>query len=215
MASSSNNLAQDRARRLLYIRKEVLRITRDELSQFSKISPNSLQNWEQMRNKGLTEEGAKRLVEAFRQKGLNCTVEWLMFGTGFSPIGQSDTNTLTKPVNEDELIEKELSYFKQLNGNVLDHIVNDDSMLPVLWPGDCVAGKYYEGDAVKHAVDLPCIIETKQGNKLIRILQTGDEPNLYNLVCSNNNSFVKKFIANIEVNKVAPILWIRRRSYIK
>ncbi len=213
--ANTNNLAHDRAQRLLYIRKEILKITRDELSRFSNISPNSLQNWEQMRNKGLTEEGAKRLVEAFKQKGVNCTVEWLMYGTGLSPSGHCDSGSIPQSINEDELIEKELTYFKQLNGNVLSHIVSDDSMLPVLWPGDYVAGKYYEGDTVKHAVDLPCIIETNQGNKLIRILQAGDEPNSYNLVCPNNNSYVKKFIANIEVRKAAPILWIRRRSYIK
>lgn len=211
----SSNLAQERAQRLLYIRKDVLKLTRDELSQFSLISSNSLQNWEQMRNKGLTEEGAQRLVEAFQKKGVNCTIEWLMYGTGLTPSGPISSETPSKPVNEEELIERELSYFKQLNGNVLDHLVNDDSMLPVLWPGDFVAGKYHEGEGVKLAVDLPCIIETTQGNRLVRILQSGDQPNCYNLVCLNNNSFVKKFIANVEISKVAPILWIRRRSYIK
>lgn len=215
MSSVKPNLAKERAQRLLYIRKELLRITRDELSQFSNISPNSLQNWEQMRNKGLTEEGAQRLVAAYKLKGLTCSVEWLMYGTGIKPYEGTFSEPSAKPQSEEELIIKELQYFKQTHSYTLDHIVNDDSMLPCLWPGDTVAGKCFEEKDIKFAVDLPCIIETTHGTRFVRILQTGDRPDLYNLVSANSNSFVKKLIENVEVVKAAPILWIRRRSYSK
>ena len=83
-----------RAERIRYVREDVLKLTRTQLSRRSKIPFSSLQNWEQGRNLGLTEAGARRLVAAFREEGIDCTVEWLLYNIGEKPLSPFSKKTM-------------------------------------------------------------------------------------------------------------------------
>ena len=60
--------------------------TRREFEEKHQISANTLQGWEQGKNP-LSQKGARRVINALKEEGLICTVEWLINGTGMpSPI---------------------------------------------------------------------------------------------------------------------------------
>lgn len=217
LESERRSSPEARAKRIRYIREAILKLSREQLSAVSKISASSLQNWEQERNKGLTEAGARRLVQAFREQGANCTVEWLLYDVGekpTSPFSKSTMKELLKSPDE-EIISKELKIFHELNPNSIDTVISDDGMTPIFLPGDYVAGKRYMGEEIKKTIGLPCILELETQELLVRMLEVGEEENKYNLYCANPNALTKKIYRNIEIKSSAPILWMRRKTAVR
>jgi DNA-binding transcriptional regulator YiaG len=218
MVENNRASTEERSKRVRYIREEILRLSRAKFSERTGISPNSLQNWEQGRNEntGVPEQSAKRLLEAFKKEGVDCSLEWLLYGLGNPPSSpfSSSAAPLIKMQDEDSIIKEELALFHTLNQNTIDAIINDDAMSPYFWPGDVVAGKYYENDAIKKALGLPCIVQTKTGGVFVRLLEEGESTEVYNLSCSNPQTITKTLIKNVTLVKVAPVLWIRKKSRI-
>jgi hypothetical protein len=213
MNDEKRDLPQQRAERVRYVREKVLRLTREEFQSRSGISPNSLQNWEQVRANGLTEMAARRLVQAFQKEGVNCTVEWLLYGIGEKPASPFSPSSMRQEINEEDNIHRELALFHELNNNGVDARISDDSMLPCFWPGDYVAGTRYKGESIKKAVGMPCIVETTDGTVLVKLLEMGENEGCYNLASANPHAPVKRVFKDVELNYAAPILWIRRRSF--
>src|SRR4051794_11818564 len=58
--------------------------SRKEFEERYHISANTLQSWEQNKNK-LTLKGAVKLVEAFKKEGVLCTTDWLLYEKGVPP----------------------------------------------------------------------------------------------------------------------------------
>lgn len=215
--SEKRSSPEARARRIRYVRESVLGVSREQFSVKSKISASSLQNWEQERNKGLTEAGARRLVQAFREEGADCTVEWLLYDIGekpSTPFSKATMKELLKSPDE-EIISKELKLFHELNPHSIDAVISDDGMSPIFWPGDYVAGKRYVGEDIKKTIGLPCIVELDTGELWVRMLEVGEEENTFNLYCANPNALTKKIYRNVEVKSSAPVLWMRRRTAIR
>lgn len=209
-------LPEERASRVRYVREVVLRLTREQLSKNSGIPINSLTNWEKVRNQGLSEAGAKRLVQAYRAEGIICTIEWLLYGSGNKPTSPylSQESSVNQPIktSEEEAIQQELTLFRQFYADSIDTIIADDNMAPCFWPGDVVAGKCYVGEAINKAIGLPCIIRLSSGVTLVRIVDIGEKAGCFNLTCTNSNSHLK-VIKDAPITVAAPILWIRRRSF--
>ena len=219
MTENNRGSTEERSKRVRYIREEILRLSRTKFSQRTGISQNSLQNWEQGRNEntGVPEQSAKRLLEAFKKEGVDCTLEWLLYGVGEAPNSPfSHLNPLTPPVKlrEEDIIKEELALFKTLNGTTLDAVVSDDAMSPCFWPGDIVAGKSFQGDDIKKALGLPCIVQTETGGTFIRLLAEGEKAGLYNLICSNPQAMARTSTTNVSLVNVAPISWIRKKIHI-
>lgn len=202
-----------RAKRVRYVREDLLRLTRDKFSQLTGISVNTLQNWEQARNKGLTEESAKRLLQAYRHEGIECSLEWLLFGMGEKPTSPFDRHKIipSKNISENENITKELQFFQELNGDVISTTITDDSMSPCFWTGDIVAGKRYTDAMMNKAIGLPSIVELPNGIMLVRMLEIGSKPGLFNLSCANPHTLLKKLLEDIELISATPVLWMRRK----
>lgn len=209
--------AEARARRIRYVRESVLGMSREQFSVASKISASSLQNWEQERNKGLTETGARRLVQAFREEGADCTIEWLLYDIGEKPMAPFSKTTMKELLKspDEEIIAKELKLYHELNPNSVDTVILDDGMSPVFWPGDYVAGKRYFNEEINKTIGLPCIVELETGELLVRMLELGDDAHKFNLYCANPNALTKKIFRNVEVKSAAPVLWMRRRTMVK
>lgn len=220
MANTNPELSygNQRAIRLRRIR-ENLRLSRNELCQKYKhfgITTSTLQSWEDVRWKGLTEKGAQKLVKAFKEEGLDVTVEWLMFGIGENPLENDEfiaphfLNTNNKP-SEDSIIAQELSLFHKLNPDSVDTIITDDAMAPWLKSGDHVAGKRYFENNMEIAIGSLCILQTASGTILVRMLHSGSDIGLYTLSCLNPNTAVKEpIIKDVKLFSAAPIIWIRK-----
>jgi len=222
MASTNPQLSygKQRADRLRRIR-ESLKLSRNELCQKYKhfgITASTLQSWEDVRWKGLTEKGAQKLVKAFKEEGLEVTVEWLMFGIGENPLENEEfiaPSFLNKnfQLSEDSIITQELNLFHKLNPNSIDTIITDDGMVPWLKPGDHVAGKCYFENDMEIAIGSPCILQTATGITLVRMLHSGSDTGLYTLSCANPNATVKEpIMKDIKLFSAAPIIWIRKVS---
>jgi hypothetical protein len=180
----------------------------------SLIPQGTLQNWEEARFGGLSQKGAKLLVKGLYLLGTECTVEWLMYGTGNPPL-IIFSNGLQQP-KEEKIITQELKLFYQLNPNAIDVIIADDSMLPRFLPGDHVAGRRYFEEDIDIAIGEPCIIHTHENSSiLVRILQPGNIEGLYTLSCTNPSNYVERSILeNVKLFSAAPILWIRRKGVV-
>lgn len=210
MSQNKQRKIGERAKRVRYLRQEVLRLTREKLSQSSGIPLNTLQNWERLRSKGLTEKGAERLIQAYRSEGIDCTVAWLLYGVGEKPIAPSQSLQKSKV---EELIAQELQLFRQHNHNVAATLINDDAMLPCFCPGDLVAGQRYIGKAISKVIGLACIVELATDIVLVRMLEEADKADCYTLISANRNFLGKQTLENVSLRSAAPILWLRRRRY--
>src|SRR5262249_31447785 len=60
------------------------------------ISANTLQSWEKAKAGGLTSKGAKRILSALQQEGVNCSTEWLLYGIGHPAYFQTAQFQVTR-----------------------------------------------------------------------------------------------------------------------
>lgn len=206
---------QERARRLRLLR-ETAKLTREALAKLCEdVAEGTIRNWETARVGGLTENGAEKVIVALKKKGVDCSLEWLLYGKGQSPIETFMLADYTSPIETFEsILAKELQLFHQLNSNSVDVIVGDDGMWPCLLVGDHVAGrKYYDKD-ISSAIGVPCIVQTLSGNFLVRQVEHGTLEGHFSLRCTNPTAMVAEpVIENIRLFYAAPILWIRRKGY--
>ncbi len=208
--------AQERANRIREIRK-VFGLSRPKFAaRLVGIKPGTLQNWEEARHGGLSERGAKALVEALKQHGFSCTPEWLMFGAGPSPLSHNSQpraalSAHLENLTEERIIAEELKVFYQLNANAADAIITDESMLPEYKAGDHVAGRRLFGDDIKNAINKVCIVQTQHATgSVVRVLTHGSQTDLFTLTALNAH-YKNEIIKDVPVFSVAPVVWIRRR----
>lgn len=197
---------EERGNRVRYVRDRLLGLSREDFCKNSEVKHPSLKAWELAWGGGLTESGAKKFVKRAAQLGVYCTVPWLMHGIGKHAI------LITKDINifeeKEEHITKELLVFRELPG-AIDTVVKDDAMIPLLYPDNYVGGIILEN--TEDAVDKECIVVDANGDFYVRVLKHGDETGRYNLICLNEHPHLaKKEIKNIQIQIVAPIIWIRR-----
>ncbi len=210
---------QSRGERVRSIREQ-LRLSRNDMQLKYGISAASLQNWEDARYGGLSEKGAKRLIKAFQAAGIDCDLQWLLFGLGPAPAlgtvySQETPPTIAIAENpahyEVMAIAKELRVFHQLHADAIDTIVADDGMLPCLAIGDYVAGQRFYGCDIAKALGSNCIVQTTSGQTMVRYLQAGDQQLGYRLSCLNTVAKVASLqLENVQLFSAAPILWIRK-----
>src|ERR1700761_2930067 len=88
--NKNSKLIHDRAERVKFLRKEILRLSRPELARRYHLSTGTIQNWEDARHGGLTENGANKIIEILSSINIQCDLQWLMYGLGKKPIGYFD-----------------------------------------------------------------------------------------------------------------------------
>lgn len=188
------------------------------------ISANTLQNWEDGKSGGLTDKGAKRILLALREEGIQCSKNWLLHGVGNSPYVSDKLYQRTnhKPANrksvaneseEETLIINELMTFRQYYQDTIDMVVKDDAMTPYFMAGDYVAGKRFYKESIQALCGMNCIVETNTGEIYLRRLKAGNKADHYTLVCVNlDTSCVEPLLFNLELVSAAPVLWHRRKA---
>jgi transcriptional regulator with XRE-family HTH domain len=215
--------AKKRASRLKSLR-EMTGLSRNDFHKRYGIPRGTLQNWESARFGGLTMKGAKNIIRAFTAEGINCDIDWLLYGTGSSPkfteSTQGHRNQELKKhhdVNEHifeaetNIITKEILLFRQNHENSIDIVVADDGMQPLWSAGDYIAGVKRYQDDIRNTIGKYCIVQTHEYGNLFRKLTQGEDENLYNLTTINHNSKIKKpVLYNVSVISSAPVIWTRK-----
>lgn len=120
-----------------------LGMTREQFSDAIGISQFTIRSWE-VGAKNFTKDGVQRVVNLLGTR-LNfiANVEWLMFGTGSSPISLHE-DTEFKSYNEVKIdssyekLLKEISTFKSLHENAKIILVSDDAFKPIADVGDYI-----------------------------------------------------------------------------
>lgn len=208
-----------RAQRLKTLR-QAIRLSRRKMGEKYQIPPGTLQNWEDGRYGGLSEKGARKMVEAFQAEGLICRIEWLLYGIGQDPVasttqlsGKSFAPHVLNYQDEQSNIRKELQLFHQLNPNSIDCIITDATMMPFYQLGDLVAGCRRFGDDFLQFIGQPCIIQTATGQTLVRILESVNNPQgCYQLRATGPEASLASAapFERSQLLSIAPITWWRR-----
>ncbi|OGT45453.1 MAG: hypothetical protein A3E82_03400 [Gammaproteobacteria bacterium RIFCSPHIGHO2_12_FULL_38_11] len=198
--------------------------TRREFEKKYQVSANTLQGWEQGKNP-LSKKGAKRILEALKNEGLICSMEWLIHGVGVPPrpfemtYGETpssndlDTFLSSLHLQEEQAIYQELQTFKTNNTNSIIITISDDTMEPQFRAGDYVGGiRLTKPEDLQLYTGQPCIVELSDHTIIPRYLHADTESGTYTLSCTNFQSKNPPLnIFNAKIISAAPILWHRKK----
>lgn len=206
-------LLYGRGQRVRVIRL-ALRLSRPAFERKHQISRGTLQNWEDARFGGLGEHGARRLIAVFGQEGIECTVEWLLYGIGIDPLvkWRKQTKQIKEPQKPkiNPAMQHELAYFHEQHKHVIDTIMPDDAMAPRIFANDLVAGVRQFREEILKLIGQDCIVQTEQGDVLVRRIASGDEKQGYTLACPYTHDKTKfPDLKNVVLFSAALVIWIR------
>ncbi|HVV69415.1 MAG TPA: hypothetical protein VHE99_10365 [Gammaproteobacteria bacterium] len=205
-----------RAKRVKRVRN-MANLSRDEMCKDGEINLYTLIGWENGRFGGLTTSGAEKIVAKVKKEGVHCTVEWLMENQGPAPSVNPITfdDTAATDLSDEVVIDYELAFFKAKNVNAVSLTVDDEGMLPQFREGDVVAGKKRTGQDIDVTIGHDCIVETENGEVLLRNVREGKFRHTYTLVC-NNPTLKKKpsIVTDIKLIYSAPVIWHRKKDIL-
>lgn len=209
--------ARERGERLRRIRN-LANLSRRALCDEAGININTFIGYEVGRYGGLTKKGADIIIPYLSLKGVYCSLDWLMNGTGKGPyiipdmqLGKIDSTTDSiANFSEDQKIGEELLLFRAHYRSAIDYQIIDDGMLPVYKIGSYVAGIPCSGSSIQNIIGFDCIIQTVTNELMVRNLRAGRTKNDYTLTCLNpyttHNSPV---LYDVELLFAAKIIWHR------
>jgi transcriptional regulator with XRE-family HTH domain len=183
------------------------------------LNPNTYKSWELGRHGGLPLKRSCEIIQALKNEGIDCTVDWLIYGKGAEPLF---THKISEPpatyenskiTTEEQRINQELESFCNYYPLAQYLKVEDDGLYPFFYIGDLVAGiKHYDRD-IRKVINLDCIVQIMGEERLLlRTVCQGTTKDTYNLVCKNPNTTVKQQVLfDVKLFTAAPIVWIRRK----
>lgn len=203
---------QERGKRITELRKQTKQSRRVFAEKYG-LSENTLKAWEQGVQGGLTEKGAKTLVQIFRREGLPCSLEWLLNGKRL-PIDvavKSNKQVFNEFISGKNALAEEMALYKKCHPNAVFMTIEDDSMLPTYEMGDMIAGIPIPQKDFLLAVNLICIVETEDEEKLVRRVVPGNQPNSFHLYCTNLESRMERpILYDVGLISIAPVNWHRK-----
>ncbi|MBU0744761.1 MAG: helix-turn-helix domain-containing protein [Gammaproteobacteria bacterium] len=212
--------AKERGKRLRLVRK-MSGLTLDELSSKYSFGISTIKYWECAKNQGLSSKGAKKIISAMQDEGVQCSYMWLMHGIGLPPqfldvhYNKGDkTNIGVDQANfeEEKSIEHEIKLFCEKIIDAIALTVFDDGMEPFYSVSDGVGGKRLYGNELTKAIGKNCIVETVDRQLLCRRVAEGNSPDNYNLYCINPGTVVSPpHLYDVKLLSAAPISRIWRR----
>jgi len=202
-----------RGKRLVLLRK-ISGLNRSDFAKKYDLNIETVRSWEDGRKTGLSEKGARTMVRAFLKEGINCNTGWLLYGKGRKPEilhTGSHQNLALYEDKEPQKLPSEVRVFMEEHPDGIYLKIEDDGMEPLFSINDYVAGMQYFGEDIPHLMGKYCIIETKAGDKYVRLLQAGTVNFTYSLFCINPRSTVNEpVIYNVKIISAAPIVLIRK-----
>lgn len=217
---------QARGRRLRSLRK-MTDLSRKLMAEKYQLSAGTLQGWEDGRYGGLTEKGARKILPALRREGIQCNIEWIMHGVGMGPqisdtlymkdedkpAQHLDVDAIFNANTEEQYIKDELLLFRKHTPEAIDIQIPDNSMEPFYCAGDYVGGSRRFGEDISNLLNRDCIVQTAEGDTLLRRLKKGNDKNHFTLVSLNpNTSVTEPTLYNVALMSAAAVVWVRRRE---
>lgn len=202
--------------RLKHLRS-LLRLSRSYLQEKYSLPEVTLKSWENGTTK-LTQSGAMRCVEIYRNEGLIVSEDWILHGIGLDPkITATVSHYFATPTNKELPLEddevamvRDANTFKESYPNAVVMIVSNDDMRPFYWPGAYIGGKLrYDPKNIELVVNKDCIVYLKNGERFFRRLIKNSSGG-YNLCCLNPNETTSEpVLYNVDIEGVAPVIWHR------
>lgn len=218
--TGSASSKESRAKRMRILRK-MSGLTRSDFNRRYNISASNFQNWEGPRYGGLTESAAIKFLDCIRREGISSSLEWLMYGSGPAPsilpnafdALECHTQQSKSMLQRTEIpleVQNELNHFRSHHDNVLEFLLEDDSMRPFFIPNEMLAGVVYRGHHLISTVGKDCIVILSNGKKLFRHIASHTENNRFNLVSHNWRSNTSDLLLHqVEIIEAAPVVWRR------
>ena len=214
--TDTRSTPESKAARLKRLRR-LTNLERVDVAAKYGINVSTLKGWETARAHGLSKKGANRFLKIAAQEGVLCSYEWLMYGLGHGPriLEKFDTHLEISPSsshNEEEKIIEELLLFRHHHHNTIDLIIEDDGMSPYYAIGDYVAGVKLSKQYFSKLINTDCIVQTTDGQLLLRKIKMVTQQNTFTLSCVNPNTTVTEpVLYNIELVGAAPVIWHRKK----
>lgn len=215
--------AKERGKRLRLIRK-MSGLTLDDLSTKYSFGISTIKYWECAKNQGLSSKGAKKIILAMQNEGVQCSYMWLMHGIGLPPqfVSLQVSGELNDGINidqstyeEEKSIEHEISIFCENISNSIALTIFDDGMEPFYSINDGVGGRRLGSEDLNRAVGKDCIVETLDNKVLCRRVAEGNESGLFNLYCINHSTrSTPPNLYDVKLKSVAPITRVWKRLVV-
>lgn len=218
---------QERAHRLRFLRK-MTRLSMKEFAQLCNLGLTTINYWEQGYS-SITERGAKKVIKALREEGIECSTIWLLSGLGTQPkitdpsklskINYPSIETSPQIIREEDSgylsgrIKEELNLFQSIHPDNLAYLINNENMLPLYCKGDIVAGKKLTGKNMELANGIDCIVEIEKNTLEVRRVRIGQATNSFDLYVINPEASLEfPPLRNTKINALAPIIRIWKPS---
>lgn len=214
----------ERGKRLRLLRCLTGMVNLQDFAEKYDFSSSTLSYWEKATSGGLTEKGAKSIIAAVKNEGIECSSIWLMEGIGEPPrITDYNKHSIIKElskdldsgldVSEDENLQQEIGLFKKLHPAYLIVTVNDDAMAPIYMPSDILGGKKHTSKNLEDIVDKDCIVEIDHNTFLVRRVKSGKKSGTFDLYSVNPARFTDfPPILDKKILSIAPITRVWRKK---
>ncbi|MCL5260076.1 MAG: hypothetical protein M1561_00110 [Gammaproteobacteria bacterium] len=218
------NLSSPKARgKRLRLLRRMSGLTLNQLADKYDIGISTIKYWECAKSEGLSAKGAKKILSAMLQEGINVSFMWLMYGVGLPPhfidarfCNQELTNSLnnSSSLESEASITDEISLFCNKIPNSITLTIFDDSMEPLFTSGDGVGGKRLYGSDLTKAIGKNCIIETADNQIICRKIAQGNGAENFNLFSINPHTVANPpFLYDVKIVSAAPIVRIWKRFW--
>lgn len=189
------------ALRLLELRKAV-GLSREDMQDRHGIRSASLRGWESgLRT--LKPHKAESIVSIFKNYGINCTVDWILYGKGVDPLEACSQTT------DEAYILQEVARFESFYKDSTVIEVTDDCMAPWIRKGDYVGGIFKEtANTPNIFLDEVCIVRTREFGTQVRLVQKGKHQDHYNLISFSHTGE----LMNVKLEALAVIIFVRRQK---
>lgn len=147
-----------------------LSLSRSEIEQKYGIKVISYSLWESGKSEYINDVSIKKLMNLFRNEGIECSEEWLIEGKGPSPFKDLSKNNFSSSQQPSDInaIEQEKTCFLNSHKNAIAIDVLNDDMAPYYYQGDLVGGVKIDTKNYPDFIGFPCIITDKNNIKSIK-----------------------------------------------
>lgn len=208
---SLEDLAKQRGERIKALRRKT-GLNRKAFAKKHSIPETTLAYWEHGISQQITQEGLKRLVNAFTSENVECSTEYLI--TGISPTEKQQNAQIKLTIDDlkkqDNKLKRLIDDFLSNNINPTYAIIENNLMQPLLGKGDLVFGIKYPANEIRKFKNQLCLIETRSKEKSIKIVKATSIKSIYALedFCPND-SFID-LSKESDLISIAPILLIKK-----
>ncbi len=187
-------------------------LSRAAIERKYQLSASTLRHWEDAG--GLTEKGARIVIDIYQRENITCSISWLLTGKGTPPYRRAVSHSAEVLRNVTDTlvsIPQESAHFKSFYPEAIVFEVKDDAMAPMYYPGDTVGGVRHYFKDIPYLIGKDCLTETKDGKIWLRRLQRCTIPGHYNLYALNPDTKIERpTLYNVEVVTCAPVMRVWR-----